>query len=333
MMNSSVRLGYGFLGVPAVPQMVALAQRAEELGYESAWVAETRFTRDGIAPVAAIAAGTRAIRVGTGIVNVFTRGPVVTAISFASLDEISGGRTLMGLGPGSPLILAPQGVPFDKPLVRLREYVQVIAALLEGHTVTFKGETIELQNVKLELEPVRRHIPLYLGVTGMKAMELAGELADGVLMNAFLPTSYTRRAIAAVAQGAARVGRKLTDLDLAGCLVVCVDDDGAHAKDQVRPLIALYLSVFPNIARETELPPEFVARVRAAFQAEGLGAAGPLISDQVVDQLVVAGTAAHCRARIEEYRSAGLALPVIFPLESNLEAAMEALAPHGRNMK
>src|SRR5581483_5537027 len=224
-MASNTRLGFGFLGGPAVPQMMELARRAEELGYKSAWVAETRFTRDGIAPLAAIAAATRTIQVGTGIVNVYTRGPVVTAISFASLDEISGGRTLMGLGPGSPLVLAPQGVAFDKPLTRLREYVQVVEGLLAGEAVTFKGQTVALEGVKLELVPVRAHIPLYLGVTGTRALELSGEIADGVLMNAFLPTSYTRRAVAAVARGAARGGKTLADVDLAGCLVVCVDEN------------------------------------------------------------------------------------------------------------
>jgi 5,10-methylenetetrahydromethanopterin reductase len=326
-MSPNNRLGFGFLGAPAVPQMVDLARRAEELGYESVWVAETRFTRDGIAPLAAIAAATRTIKVGTGIVNVYTRGPVVTAISFASLDEISGGRTLMGLGPGSPLILAPQGISFNKPLKRLREYSHVVEQLLAGDAVTYHGETIQLNGVKLELTPVRPHIPLYLGVTGTRALELAGEIGDGVLMNAFLPTSYTRRAVRSVERGAKEGARRIADIDLCGCLVVCVDEDSTHAKDQVRPLIALYLSVFPNIARETELPEDFVNKTRSTFQTQGLGAAAELISNEIVDTLVVAGTADECLARIAQYRTAGLQLPVLFPIESNLQAAMEALAP------
>lgn len=326
-MASHNRLGFGFLGAPAVPQMVKLAQRAEELGYESAWVAETRFTRDGIAPVAAIAAGTRTIKVGTGIVNVYTRGPVVTAISFASLDEISGGRTIMGLGPGSPLVLAPQGVAFNKPLTRLREYAYVVEQLLRGEAVTFHGKTIELQAVKLELTPVRAHIPLYLGVTGAQALELAGEIGDGVLMNAFLPTSYTRRAVDLVERGARKVGKSLAQVDVAGCLVVCVHEDSQQAKDQMRPLIALYLSMFPNIARETELPEDFISKTRHQFQTEGIGSAAQLISDEIVDTLVVAGTAAECRARIAQYQAAGLQLPVIFPVDGNYEAALIGLAP------
>jgi 5,10-methylenetetrahydromethanopterin reductase len=321
------RLGFGFLGAPAVPAMVALAQRAEALGYESAWVAETRFTRDGIGPVAAIAAATRTIKVGTAIINVFTRHPVAIAISFASLDEISDGRTIMGLGPGSPLILAPQGVAFEQPLTRLREYGEVIEQLLAGERVRYSGKTVRLDGVQLELTPVRPRIPLYLGVTGARALELAGEIGDGVLMNAFLPTTYTRRAVELVERGAQKAGKTLAQVDICGCLVVCVDDDAARAKAQVRPLIALYLSVFPNIARETELPADFVASTRRTFQSEGLPAAANLITDEIVDSLVVAGSPQECRARIQAYREAGLQLPILFPVDGNYEAAVESLAP------
>jgi alkanesulfonate monooxygenase SsuD/methylene tetrahydromethanopterin reductase-like flavin-dependent oxidoreductase (luciferase family) len=106
-----------------------------------------------------------------------------------------------------------------------------------------------------------------------------------------------------------------------------VDEDTRRAKEQVRPLIALYLSVFPNIARETELSPDFVARTRETFQSEGLMRAASLITDEMVDSLVVAGTAAECRARIQAYRDAGLQLPILFPVDGNYAAALEQLAP------
>ena len=326
-MSAAQRLGFGFLGAPAVPEMVTFARRAEELGYESVWIAETRFTRDGIAPAAAIAQATSTIKVATGIVNVYTRGPVLTAISFASLDEISQGRTIMGLGAGSPLVLAPQGVSFDKPLTRLREYADVVQRLLAGEAVTFKGETIDLRNVQLELKPVRAHIPLYLGVTGRRALALCGEIADGVMMNAFLPTSYTRRAIKQIEAGAIRAGRTLAAFDTTGALVVSVADDSKTGKERVRPLIALYLSVFPNIARETELDGDFILRVRQTFNAQGMDAAGKLIADEVVDALTVAGTVAECKARLAQYREAGLQMPILFPVESNIRMALETLYP------
>ena len=135
----SPRTGLLFLGAPAVPEMVSIAQRAEAAGFESAWVAETRLTRDAMTPAAAIALGTERLRVGTGIVNVYTRNPVLLALTFATLDEIAPGRIVMGLGAGSPLVLAPQGITFDRPLTRLREYCEVIPRLLAGEAVTTAG--------------------------------------------------------------------------------------------------------------------------------------------------------------------------------------------------
>jgi 5,10-methylenetetrahydromethanopterin reductase len=136
------RLGLGLLGAPAVLEMVELAQRAETYGFESVWVAETRLTRAGITPCAAIAMATTHLKIATGIVNVYTRGAVLTAVSFVSLDEVSQGCMIMGLGTGSPSVLKPQGVPFHKPLTRLRETIEVVQALIRGDAVTFRGDTI-----------------------------------------------------------------------------------------------------------------------------------------------------------------------------------------------
>jgi 5,10-methylenetetrahydromethanopterin reductase len=130
--------------------MVSIAQRAEAAGFESAWVAETRLTRDAIAPAAAIASGTERLRIGTGIVNVYTRNPVLLALTFATLDEIAPGRIVMGLGAGSPLVLAPQGIAFDRPLTRLREYCDVIPRLLAGEALTYAGRYVKLDAARIE---------------------------------------------------------------------------------------------------------------------------------------------------------------------------------------
>jgi 5,10-methylenetetrahydromethanopterin reductase len=154
------RLGLGLLGAPELRTMVELAQLAETQGFESVWVAETRLTRDGITPCAAIAMATTHLRIATGIINVYTRGAVLTAVSFVSLDEVSQGRIIMGLGTGSPLVLKPQGVAFHKPLTRLRETIEVVQALIRGEAVTYTGDTIQVTEAKLEMTPLRRHIPL-----------------------------------------------------------------------------------------------------------------------------------------------------------------------------
>src|SRR5689334_19457380 len=242
------RYGLAFLGAPRVPEMVELAQLAEDAGCESVWVAETRITRDGFVPAGAIAARTSRIGIGTGIVNVFTRGPVLNAISFATLDEASGGRAIAGLGPGSPLVLAAQGQPFDRPLARLREYVEVLRRLLRGERVDYAGETVRLEGAQLEFEPFRTEIPVHLGVTGPKALELAGDLADGAMLNGFLPPAYVRRARQRIAAGAARAGRDPAAVDISMALITAVNGDGKAARDAARPFVAMYMTRMPNIA-------------------------------------------------------------------------------------
>lgn len=318
------RLGLAFLGEPAVPKMVEAARRAESLGFESVWVAETRFARDGFVPAAAIAARTGRILISTGVVNVYTRNPVILATSYATLDELSGGRAVFGIGPGSPLVLGPQGHSFDRPLTRLREYVEIGRRLISGEEVHYAGETVDVRGVQLEFAPVRASIPVYLGVTGPRAMRMAGEISDGVLMNGFTSCSYVRRSIEKIEAGAPAAGRSPDDIDLAIGLVTSVDDDADVARDRVKPLIAMYLARFPNIARETGYGEEYLEEVRREVRKRGLEAGARLVSEEVVDDLAAAGTPGHVRDRIGEYRGAGIQCPVLFVVGPNLDETLEA---------
>lgn len=317
------RIGLGLLGAPAVPGMVELARLAERNGFESVWIAETRLTRDGIAPCAAIAMATSRLKIGTGIINVYTRGAVLISVTFVGLDELSNGRMIMGLGTGSPLVLQPQGVVFEKPLTRLRETIEVVRPLLRGEQVTYEGQTLSVRGAQLEVEPLRPAIPLYLGVTGPKALELAGEMGDGVMLNAFLPTAYVRRALERIAAGAWRAGRTLDDIDIAGVVIISVDEDPVTARDRARRFIALYLTLFPNIAKETGLPPELLAETRYAYNSDGPEAAARYIDDAVVNALTASGTPDECRERINAFRAAGLQLPILMPLEPTVRLAVE----------
>jgi len=326
------RTGLLFLGAPAVPEMVSLARRAESAGFESAWVAETRLTRDAVTPVAAIALGTERLRVGTAIVNVFTRTPVVLALTFATLDELAPGRIVMGLGAGSPRVLEPQGIAFALPLTRLREYCEVIPRLIAGELVTYHGQCVDLRAVRIEdvlagggVRP-RAPIPLYLAATGPRAVEYAGEVADGVLLNVCLPTSYVRERKRALALAPARVGRAPSQIEVAMCIVVSPHADARRGRDAARRFIAVYLSLFPNVARETGLEPGFVQRLRDAVADGGVDAAAPRVSDQVVDLLAAAGTVDDCRRRLDEYRAAGVELPILAPVDGALELTIESLA-------
>jgi 5,10-methylenetetrahydromethanopterin reductase len=326
------RLGLLFVGAPAVPEMVRLAQRAEARGFDSIWVAETRMTRDGFVPLAAIAAATERVRVGTGIVNVYTRGAVVLAVSFASLSELAPGRVQMGLGAGSPLVLAPQGVAWERPVARLREYVDVLLPLLRGEEVRFEGNFVRLDGARIEDVLAGGDIgaaappPLWLGVTGRRAVELAGEVADGVLFNVCLPTEYLDRARDWLAAGAARAGRDPGAVEVGMAVVVSPHADSAVGKARAHRFCALYLSLFPNIAKETGVDADHLAETRAAFESGGVEAAAAVLDPSVAERLTAAGTPAECQARLDEYRAAGVELPVLVALEDSVELAIDSLA-------
>jgi 5,10-methylenetetrahydromethanopterin reductase len=329
----SSRTGLLFLGAPAVPEMVSLARRAEAAGFESAWVAETRLTRDAITPVAAIAVATERMRVGTGIVNVYTRHPVLLALTFASLDELAPGRIVMGLGAGSPLVLAPQGVRFTRPLTRLKEYCEVIPRLLAGEAVTFRGECVELDAVRIEDVLAREggvrargRIPLYLAATGPRAVEYAGEVADGILLNVCLPVAYVRERRQRLAAAARRAGPGRSSVEVAMCIVVSPHPDARRGRDAARRFIGVYLSMFPNVARETGLDPAFVSTLSEAFADGGVEAAAACVGDEVVDLLSAAGSVEDCRRRLDQYREAGVELPILAPVDGALELTIDSLS-------
>jgi 5,10-methylenetetrahydromethanopterin reductase len=326
---------YGLLlaGAPAIPEMVEIARRAEANGFESVWVAETRLTRDAFVPMAAIAQATSTLRVASGIVNTYTRNPVVLAISFLGLEELAPGRITLGLGTGSPTVLAPQGVPFERPLTRLREYCEVLPPLMCGEEVTYDGRFVTLAGARIEdlLMPEsggpRPDMPLVIGATGPRALEYSGSVADGVLMNVCLPTEYVASRLELVAAGAAAGGRTLDDLEIGMGILVSPDADSATGKDRARTFIALYLSAMPNIAKETGLPEAEVTAIRSAFHADGLPAAARLVSDAVVDRLAAAGTPDECRARLEAYQAAGVGTIVMTPVPGTMDAVLEQLRP------
>ena len=326
---------YGLLlaGAPAVPGMVSIAQRAEAAGFESVWVAETRLTRDAFVPMAAIAQATSTLRVASGIVNVYTRNPVVLAISFLGLEELAPGRIVLGLGTGSPNVLAPQGVAFEKPLSRLREYCDVLPPLMRGEEVSYDGRYVTLAGARIEdlLQPEsggpRPDMPLVIGATGPKALRYAGTVADGVLMNVCLPTEYVASRLELVEAGAREAGRTLEDIEVGMGILVSPDADSAAGKDRARQFIALYLSVMPNIAKETGVPPGELEAIRSAFGDAGVGAAAPHVSDETVDRLAAAGTPDECRSRLDAYRQAGIDTIVMTPVPGAMDAVIEDLCP------
>ncbi len=311
------RIGLGFLGEPGAGEIVRIAKKAEERGFDSVWMCETRFTRDAISPLAGIATSTRKVILGSSAINAFTRGPVLIAVTLATLDELSKGRMILGIGPGSPAILERQGIEFQGALQRLREYVEVFRLLMRGKTVDYSGRFVRVKGAALDFTPVREEIPVYLAVTGPQALRLAGKIADGVLLNAFTSVSYVKRAINLVREGAKSAGRRLGDLDITSLCILSVDENSKRAKDRLRWFVATYLVTFPAIARESGISEDLLTSIRTIYQTKGLEYASKQVPDSVIDALTASGNPDECVQRIREYVAAGVKSPIVMPVASD----------------
>jgi len=319
-----MKLGFGFLGGPDLRSLVEIGRAAEQAGFDSLWHAETRVTRDSVTATTALLMATERVRVGSAAINVYTRGAALVAITWAALAEAAPGRVVLGVGPGSPAPLGQQGYEFDHPVTRLAEFVAAVrAAWAQPAPVSFHGIHTRFRGLVPELQPVPPP-PLYLCVTGPRALDCAGRLADGVILNAFMPVSYTKRALSRLSSAAGLDGFRG---EVGQAMVVAMADSIAEAAARIRPILATYLVHFPNLAAETGLDPELLEQLRIRARNDGLEATFSRLPDSLVAEHALCGPAAACMERLAEYREAGLALPVLFPDPQSVERTIRELAP------
>ncbi len=316
------RLAIGLLARPGLREAARVARDAELRGFSAAFVAETQIIRDAVTSLTAMLLATTRLKVGTAAVNVFTRGAGLLAVTWATLAEAAPGRTILGLGVGSASTLAQQGFDVTHPIGRLREYTEAVRMLWSGEQVSYQGSIVTLREAQLEVLPDPPPQVFYC-VGGPQALRAAARLADGVILDVFLPPGEVARMVRQVHGGAD--GRFAGEIG-AG-LMVSVSDSWRDAADRIRPTVARYISRFPELAREMGLSGELVTRIRLMADQEGLARAADLVGDEVVDAAAVCGPPARCRRRIEDYRHAGLTLPVLFPEPSSLERVIADLAP------
>ena len=327
--------GVGFEGIDARRQ-IACARVAEESGYGSYWVPEDYFYRGAFALASAIACSTKRLRVGVGVVNTYTRHPALTAMEFGALDEIAEGRAILGIGAGFRYWMETQmGIPYAKPSLAMREAIDVVRRMLRGETVTTEGKVVRTRGAKLAFAPRRVGAPIYLGVLGAKNLEMAGEIADGVILSAMTSPAYVRFAAERLRAGAERAGRRAEDLELAAMLLISVSEDEQRARDAVKPFLSILLSMMAGdpssaIIATTGLDPEELKHLGAA------AADGPpvhLVTDWMIDTFTVAGSPENCRARLQALVDAGLKLPIAFEIpgvapEETIAGVHRHLMPH-----
>ena len=330
------RIGVGFSGTGLTPgQIVECVRLAEELGYESAWMTEGH-AGDQFAILGACAIATTRIRLGTAISSVFVRSAPTIAMAAATVDQLSGGRLILGLGSSHRVqVEGEHGIPFAQPIPRLRDTVAIVRALMrDGVVADHKGEVIALERFELWFPPLRKDVPIYLAALFPKMLQIAGALAQGVLLT--YPTLESgRRAAENVAIGARQAGRRAEDVEIASLLPCQVADTAAEARERLRPGIAQYVGFFPRYNRllaEAGFAEE-VAAVKAAWDRGDKDGAARLVPDALIDTVALAGTAGDCGDRIERYRASGIALPIVTPRgggpdpKARVVAAIRACAP------
>jgi F420-dependent oxidoreductase-like protein len=319
---------------------VAAVQAADRLGYDTVWVAEA-YGWDAFTVLTQLAVATQRIKIATGIVNVFSRSPALIAQTAASLDLISGGRFVLGLGTsGHQVISGWHGVPFERGIRRMRETVEIVRLVLARERVTYDGEIFKLDmGLRLITHPVRPSIPIYLATLTPSGIELAGEIADGWLPVFFSPRHFDTALRPSLAAGAGRSGRPVTDCTVCVVQPVVVTADSKAGRDSVRPHLALYIGGMGSRRRNyyNELWQRYgfveeAERIQDLYLDRRKEEAIAVVSDEMVDLVTIVGTAEECRERLAELErqgvdevSLGVSVPGNDPAETL--AALEALAP------
>jgi F420-dependent oxidoreductase-like protein len=325
-MRLGVHIGYWGLGMTAEDQL-AIVQEAERLGYDSVWTAEA-YGSDAATILAWIAGQTTRIKIGSAIFQMPGRSAAMTAMTAATLDQLSGGRMLLGIGSSGPQVSEGwHGVRFGRQLQRTREYIEVVRKALARERLEYHGETIELplpdgpgKALKLTIAPVQEEMPIYLAAIGPKNTALAGEIADGWLPTLVSP-EHLPELREPLEEGAARAGRSLDRFDIAPTVNVMISDDIDAARDAMRPFLALYVGGMGS--REKNFYNQLVARYGfedAAREVQDLYLAGrkedaaAALPGELIDQVALCGPADRVRERLRAYAATGVGTLGIAPM-------------------
>ncbi|MDP8023407.1 MAG: LLM class flavin-dependent oxidoreductase [Nitrososphaeria archaeon] len=330
----SVRLALYMQDKHPIRDEIEYSKYAEQNGFEAVWFAESRLARDAIVPMAAVAAHTEKITVASGVVNNWTRNVGLMASTFNTLYELAPERVILGIGAWWEPIASKVGVKREKPLLAMREYVTVLKKLFNMEKVTFHGQFVNVTDIELDVvygERTPRKIPVYIGATGFEMLELAGEIADGVLLNYLVSPEYNKKALESIKKGAAKVGRKLESIDRPQLVVVSMDLDEDKAIDRAKTLVSMYLGQQPHIMKASGVPESLIEDVKKALggwpaEPGGLERAKAIVPDNIVKMLTATGTPEQVRKKVREYIDSGATCPVMYPLSDNVKMMIREMA-------
>ncbi len=309
-------------------QIIDKIRIAESVGVEAAFTAET-WGRDQMTFLTQLAMATETIQLGTGIAPVYGRSPGVLASTMASLDEISGGRMILGLGTsGARVIEHWHGEPFEKPLRRLREYVEIFNLMMSGEKVVYDGEIFKLDiGFRLDMEPVRKKIPVYIAGITPKSIEQIGEVADG-WMPIYWPKSKFSEGMAQIEKGTAKAGRSIDEITLCPVVTTVIADDAAAARQEARGPVSFYIGrmgVFYAQMLTRNGFPDDVKACQAGWEARDPAAASAAVSDRMVSETALAGTVDDVGKGIDDLAEHGVDMPVLSMPSGSLEETEQVL--------
>jgi 5,10-methylenetetrahydromethanopterin reductase len=319
---------------------IEMAKYAEAKGFTEIWQADTRLARDCVVMMSALLSETTTLRIGSGVLPIWSRNPAVIAATFSTMWELGGltpegeSRVMLGLGAWWEPICSRIGLDRRKPLTAMREHIEAIRALFTMEEVTYQGEFVKLDRIRLDVaygDTGPRNIPLYIGATGPKMMELTGEICEGAVLNYVVSTDYIREAVTQLTAGAAKTGKTIEQIDRPELLVCSLsDDDPEEAVLTAKSLLAYYLGTEPHIQEASGADPDLIARIQEvvgwpATEADYRKAA-KLIPDALVRKLMAVGTAAQCRETVAEYIDAGVTCPILYPMMPNIADVIDAFA-------
>jgi 5,10-methylenetetrahydromethanopterin reductase len=309
------------------------ARYAEQRGFEAVWQAESRLVRDAIVPMAAYAAVTEHIKVGSGVINNWTRNVGLLAATLLTLDDLAPNRVICGIGAWWDPLAKNVGIERKKPLTAMRETLEVVRRLLNMERVTFHGEFVHVEGIELDVVHGRReprNVPLMIGATGPKMMELTGEIADGAVMNYCVAPEYNDQALEQLEVGAKRAGRKLEDLDRPQLIVCSVDHDHEVAFENTKMLLCQYMAQQPHIAKASGVSDEVVHEIQSILgwpaTKEQIDKAKHFVPDKLVDKITASGTPEEAKAKVEEYKKRGCTCPILYPVGGNFKLLIDTFA-------
>lgn len=306
---------------------------AEERGFEAVWQAESRLVRDAIVPMAAYAAVTERIKVGSGVINNWTRNIGLLAATFLTLDDLAPDRIICGIGAWWDPLARNVGIERRKPLKAMRETVELLRRLLNMERVTYHGEFHHVDGIELDVVHGRReprHVPIMIGATGDKMLKLTGEIADGVVLNYCVPPEYNDRALEMLEEGAQKVGKTLEEVDRPQLVVCSVDPDPERAIDTTRELLTQYLAQQPHIAKASGVSQDVVTEIQSILgwpaTKEQIERAKYLVPEDLIYRITASGTPTEARAKVDEYRLHGCTCPILYPVGGDVRLLIDTFA-------